>query len=94
MSGIRHMANRLCPRCLVAKKHCHRMGMKLDMRRRRKKARRNDQDTQKKILKARKLMFSRGKSIGSAAVKHLLDDESLVPTVVSLGHGALYPSPC
>lgn len=82
MSGIRLMANHLCPRCLILKKHCHRMGMVSDMKRRRRNERVNRRNIQKKIAKARKLMFNAGKSIGSAAVKFLLDEESLVPTLV------------
>jgi hypothetical protein len=84
MSGIRHMANRLCPRCLVLKKNCHQMGMVRDMRRRKTSARRNSRELRKKIERARKLIFESGKSIGSGSVGYLLDDESLVPANVSM----------
>ena len=83
MSGIRHMANHLCPRCLVSKKDCHRMGMVRDMKKRWKSARRNTLALWMRIRQARNLLYVSGKSIRSRSIQGLLDEESLVPVTVS-----------
>lgn len=75
------MAKCPCPRCLVRLKDCHQMGMVRDMKRRKKKARKDNIAHRRKVKKARQYIYS-GKSLKSQAVKDLLGDESLVPTLV------------
>ena len=83
MSGIRHLAKSLCPRCLTKKSQAHEMGMVRDRLRRIKKARKDNDSLKNKIEKAKKLIYTKGVSIGSKRIEHLLADESLVPTRVS-----------
>ena len=65
MSGIRHLAKSLCPRCLTKKSQAHKMGMVRNRLRRIKKARKDNDSLKNKIEKAKKLIYMKGVLIGS-----------------------------
>lgn len=73
-----------CPRCLVSKSRVHLLGTKLDMAARSNQPRTDDEKTQEAILKARRLIYEKGKVKKSTSVLPLLEPKSLVPTQVFL----------
>lgn len=87
LASIRNLGDCPCPRCLVPISLAHNFGTSEDIQQRIDTARVDDQSRQKKISKARKLIYGKfgGKKntnygVNSAAVERLLKEQSLVPT--------------
>lgn len=59
------------------------MGTKLDMKRRERTQRTDNERRRRRVEQARALMFKQGASINSQRVQNILNEESLVPTWVS-----------
>ncbi|KAF9551881.1 hypothetical protein CPC08DRAFT_738285 [Agrocybe pediades] len=80
LACIKYLSMHPCPRCLIQKSDIASMGTKLDMRRREKLHREDNEHRQAIVELARKLVYTQGYSPGSEAVGKLLDSKSLVPT--------------
>lgn len=59
------------------------MGMIMDMRRRKTKARHDDESYREKIRKARALIYDDKLAVNGKRIDNLLKDQSLVPTKVA-----------
>ena len=82
IATIRDKGICLCPRCLVPKSGLSLMGQLRDLSFRSLNPRRY---LLEKVQLAREFMYTRGKGIMSAAVNHLLQETSSIPTLVSSG---------
>jgi hypothetical protein len=77
-----------CPRCLVPKTLFDRVGYIRDLQNRLTTARTYARDL---VLRARSFIYNLGYGVSSAAVEHLLQAHSLVPTLVgALGYTVAY----
>lgn len=89
LATIRNLGDCPCPRCLVPLSLADRFGTPEDMQFRVNQPRVDDPDRQKKVSKARKLIYGKitkkkdtNYGVGSAAVERHLKGQSLVPTDV------------
>jgi hypothetical protein len=80
--GIRNLGHCLCPRCLMPKDRVADMGKRRDMAQRDLLARIDDVDHRHHIATARYLTYEKNYAVDSAAVKRLLQKDSLVPSAV------------
>lgn len=71
-----------CPRCLVLKDQIHDIGKKVDISRRERLVRIDDNHRRHKVELARRIIYEQGKRPNSKAVANLLDSNSLTPTRV------------
>lgn len=83
ISSIRDKGQCPCPRCLVSFSEIEELGTPADMKRRLDLARVDDENKQKKVQAARKLILTKNHAIGSEAVEGQLKATSLTPTDVS-----------
>ncbi|KAE9389208.1 hypothetical protein BT96DRAFT_1025149 [Gymnopus androsaceus JB14] len=74
---IKYLAKHPSPRSLVLKSEISQLGLKRDMKNRITRARKDSEQHQYKIDRARKLIFEKGTGVESTAVNALLDSESL-----------------
>lgn len=81
LSSIRLLGKSPCPRCLIKKEDISEVGTPRDLERRRD-LRLDDKDREKRIKKARWLMFAKGIPVTSKKIEELLSEKSLVPTRV------------
>lgn len=65
--------------------HVREMGTQQDMAQRRLLIRVDDDERRDKVLNARNLIYERNYAVNSTHVEALLKEQSLIPTVVSLG---------
>lgn len=89
LATIRNLGDFPCPRCLTPLSLAHKFGTPEDKQQRIDQARVDDEARQKKISKARKLIYGKfgakkdtNFGVTSAAVERILKDQSLVPTSV------------
>ncbi|TFY58685.1 hypothetical protein EVJ58_g6273 [Rhodofomes roseus] len=82
LASIRDMGSCPCPHCLIPKAEICNLGTTEDMRRREQDRRLDDEQRQKLVTEARRLIYEQGSSIKSTAVEALLKLTSLVPTEV------------
>ncbi|KAG2099546.1 uncharacterized protein F5147DRAFT_777234 [Suillus discolor] len=80
LASIKFLGQCPCSRCLVKKTDIPKMGTKLDLRRRDRLQRVDDNSRCHNIAKARSLIFEKGAPVSGTWVNGLLNDESLVPT--------------
>ena len=69
-----------CPRCKIPQDKIRDFATPEDMEIRRTQTRRDDEDRQRKVKKAREFIYKKGYVVGSSHVEDLLKGESLVPT--------------
>jgi hypothetical protein len=83
LATIRNLGHRLCPRCLTLKSDVHAVGT-LDGFNYMQEHPRVDSDSwlRRRILQARRFIFSRGLGISSKQVENKLKEYSLVPVEV------------
>jgi hypothetical protein len=72
----------MCPRCQSPKEKVQLVGSKSDMRNRVKLARVDSKPRQFDVERVRQLLFEKGLSLTSKAVKAIMDPISAVPTRV------------
>lgn len=65
--------------------HVREMGTQEDTAQRRLLVRIDDDERRDKVLNARNLIYERNYAVNSTHVEALLKEQSLIPTVVSLG---------
>lgn len=82
LASIRNLGNCPCPRCEIELSKVHNIGMPLDRKQRRTKARIDNAVRQDQVNCARKLIYEEGYLVNSAHVERLLKPKSLVPTSV------------
>ena len=82
LACVKFLGTCLCPRCLVTKDKICKLGTKLDLWVRDKKACVNDRAHQLSIENVHKAIFDFGCSIASKAVEGVIGAKSLVPTRV------------
>lgn len=87
LASIRNLGGCPCPRCLIPKERIHNLGMFRDRQQRASLQRVNNNQLQVKIQAARRFIYEKNYAVDSKAVETLLKDESLVPTLVSMGFG-------
>jgi hypothetical protein len=85
LACIKNLGTFPCPRCLITKAEIPALSTELDMQKRQSaEGIRTDNDTRKRrVERARKAIYIKGKPITSKHVDNVLGDESLVPTRVS-----------
>lgn len=81
LSSIRLLGKSPCPRCLIKKEEISKVGTPRDLERR-QDLRLDDKDRERRIKKARRLMFAKGVPVTSKHLEDLLGEKSLVPTHV------------
>lgn len=84
LATVKPRSKHMCPRCLVTTKHLCKLGTIMDMKRRERDARVDSTARQDSVHLARRRMFKYGDPIKSRKVQSKLDEESLVPTHVSM----------
>jgi hypothetical protein len=89
LAGIRNLGNHPCPRCLIPLADASRSGMARDARRRQTLARKDTTNYRKNIIDARNYIHNRNYAVDSAPVKRLLDNESLIPSMVRFAVSSL-----
>lgn len=82
LATLRDMGGRPCPRCLVQKEDICKLGSHLDMLHRAKDVREHDDDSKRRVRRARELIYNDGNHIGGTAVEAQLKNLSLIPTEV------------
>lgn len=88
LACIKHLGSMPCPRCLVPKDHIRDIGKKVDMSRRDRLARVDDDRRKRKVEAARRFIYEQGKRPNSKAVTNILGSKSLTPTRVRSLHFA------
>lgn len=83
IASIRNLGNCPCPRCEIELSKVHNVGMPLDRKQRRTKARHDNTSRRDDIRDARALIYDHGHLVNSAEVERMLKPKSLVPTAVS-----------
>ena len=84
IATIRDKGQCPCPRCKISQNEIREFATAKDLEIRRTQARRDDEDRQKKVEKARKFIYEKGYVVNSSHVEDLLKEESLVPTKVCI----------
>ncbi|KZV98181.1 hypothetical protein EXIGLDRAFT_607198 [Exidia glandulosa HHB12029] len=80
LASIKDKGRCLCPRCLVTRGEIHKLGQKLDDRRRVNKAREDTPRRRAKVAEARKNIYEKGYVVDSkAALPEMLQNESMTP---------------
>lgn len=84
LACIKFLGECPCPRCLIKKADVPKMGTKLDLKRRKTNRRIDDASRRDRIERSRALIFQKGVGINSQHIKNFLQEDSLVPTRVSV----------
>jgi hypothetical protein len=82
LACIRNRGRCLCPRCLIPLDRVHNIGMVRDMNQRTTLRRIDDAQRRAKVNSARHLIYEKNHHVDSAAVERLLQETSLVPSMV------------
>ena len=82
LASIRDKGSRPCPRCLISKQEIKNLGLPKDRQQRVQFPRVDNLQRQNKISSARRIIYEENYRVNSAAVEHILKEESLVPTSV------------
>lgn len=84
--GVRSIGDHPCPRCLVSLDDVHNMGTTLDREIRETRCRVDNEETRKKIAKARQIIAKKHFAVNSSGVEIELKPTSLVPAQVCLSN--------
>ena len=82
LATIRQLGRCPCPRCLIPLDRVANMGMPRDMKQRITLARVDDVKRRNRVEAAREAIYVKNYGVDSQPVKNLLQEDSLVPTVV------------
>ena len=82
--GIRNLGLCPCPRCLIPMVRVPNMGMRRDLTQRVSLARVDDVDRRARVQAAWTALYENNHPVNGAAIKRLLDQDSLVPSIVSV----------
>src|SRR5271168_2116328 len=82
--GIRNLGLCPCPRCLIPMVRVPNMGMSRDLAQRVSLVRVDDVDRRARVQAARTAIYENNHLVNGAAIKRLLDRDSLVPSIVSV----------
>lgn len=91
ITSIQNLSKCPCPHCLIPLSRVHCLGMARDMLQRVTLACINNADRQGKVFAARRLIYKKNFLVTSSAIEAPLQDESWVPTSVSLISGSAKP---
>ena len=80
--NIRNLGRCPCPRCLIPLDRVTNMGRPRDMMQRRTLSRVDDIKRRNCVKAAREIIYKKNKAVNSTAVERLLQEDSLVPTMV------------
>ena len=83
LSGIKFLGKHPCLRCLIEKDQIDELGTKVDIKRRKQLARKDDDHCKRLVERARHKIYVKGVPVNSTVISNILGEGSLTPTQVS-----------
>lgn len=90
IASIKNLGRCPCPRCRMPLARVDNLGTALDRQERTTLARVDNQTHRDRVAKARNLIYDKNYAVKSKAVEDLLDEDSSVPTAVSISDSVWY----
>ena len=84
IAGIQNLGQCPCPQCLIPMVHVPNMGMSRDLAQHVSLARVDDVDRRSRVQASWMAIYENNHLVNGAAIKRLLDQDSLVPSIVSV----------
>src|SRR6266702_561703 len=83
LSGIKFLGKHPCLRCLIEKDQIDELGTKVDIKRRKQLARKDDNHRKRLVKRAQHKIYVKGVPVNSMVISNILGEGSLTPTQVS-----------